>query len=117
ELSGTLNLGASASYYYAFYITPPEINSIELCFGTSSPIIISNFQFGYTYKIYSAEIGGDEIFAMETSTGLIPLPSDLPVGTYTYWLEAREGDVYPSARTEFNVTIYPNPGIPQIEVK
>lgn len=116
DITATLALGSSAYFYYAFYITPPTINSIHLCEGKITSVPIGNFQSGYTYKVYSSEMGGSEIPTMQTVNNYIPLLSSLAVGTYTYWLEAREGNMYPSARTKFTVTVHTEPGAPIINV-
>lgn len=116
KLSTILGIGPSARYYYAFFIVAPTISSVEICLGDTDPIPISNFQPGYTYKVYNSEIGGDEQLTMETNVSTIPLPANLGVGVHEYWLEARENNLYPSARTKFTVTIYPKPRNPNLSI-
>src|SRR3546814_137649 len=44
RVSSTLSLGREARYYYAFYITPPEVSStITACEGTPVDVVISNY--------------------------------------------------------------------------
>lgn len=116
KIGGIVSLGLSANYYYAFYITPPKVQPLALCAEAAARIAISNVQSGYTYKVYNSEIGGIEIPEMTSTTDLIPVPASLSVGVHDLWLEAREGNLYPSARTKFTVTVYPKPGAPEIQV-
>lgn len=103
-----------ATYYYAFYITPPQENTIEFCEDFPVPLTIPNYQSGYTYKVYNAETDGVEFTSMTTNTNTIPLESNLGPGTYTYWVEALENNLYPSGRTEYTVTVHPKPTVASI---
>src|SRR5690606_23720487 len=111
----TLGVARTAYYYYAFYITPPQLENNEIfrCEGEAGAAIINNFQAGYTYRLYTTETGGTEIPEAATTTAALTLPSNLEG---TYWLEAREDDIYPSARTEINITVVPQPGHPQLSI-
>ncbi|WP_417359000.1 immunoglobulin domain-containing protein [Galbibacter sp.] len=113
--SGLLGLGFSTDLYYAFFITPPTVESpVSVCEGESALISISNFQPGYTYTIYDALTGGNLLlsgtsdvlsFSMEGRT------------TGTYYIEAVEGETeFASSRTAFTITIYPKPGNPDIDL-
>lgn len=111
----TLGVARTSSYYYAFYITPPQLTNNEVfrCEEETGEAIINNFQAGYTYRLYTTETGGTEIPEAATTTAALTLPSNLEG---TYWLEARENDIYPSARTEINITVVPQPGHPQLSI-
>lgn len=98
KVSSVLSLGLSARLYYAFYITPPEVSPspLVLCGNSEGSITITNFQPGYNYHLYSEQIGGTVVDSTISNTLEIP-SSSLPVDTL--WLEARENNLYPSART------------------
>lgn len=119
RISTVLGLGLTARLYYAFYIKPPELqnNEIILCEGQSGEAIISNFHIEngtpYTYRLFSAQTGGTEA-APPTNSATLTVPSDLPAGSY--WLEARENDIYPSARTEINVSVSSRPPAPTLNI-
>lgn len=119
EVNTTLGGVLTANYYYAFYIKPPELQSdeIKLCEGQSGEAIISNFHIEngtpYTYRLFSAQTGGTEA-APPTNSATLTVPSDLPAGSY--WLEARENDIYPSARTEINVSVSSRPPAPTLNI-
>jgi len=114
-VSSAVSLGLSADLFYAFYIAPPQLENNEVfrCEGESEEAIIDNFQNGYTYRLYTAEVGGTEIPEAATTTATLTLPSNLEG---SYWLEAREDDIYPSARTEVNISVVPKPGHPQLTI-
>jgi hypothetical protein len=120
RISTVLGLGLTARLYYAFYITPPELqsNEIILCEGQSSEAIISNFHtengISYTYRLFSTETGGSEV-APSTNSNTFTIPADLPAGPY--WLEARENDTYPSARTKITVSVSPRPSAPVLNIQ
>lgn len=109
SINAVLNVGNTAQLYYAFYITPPTLSqtSITLCSNTAGTVAISNFQTGYTYRLYTQEVGGTEI--EQTTTNNLAIPADLPAADY--WLEAREDDLYPSAREKITVIRNPLPTI------
>ena len=113
-INTTLGLGRQANYYYAFYITPPQLSHsvISICEGEASAITITNFQSGYTYRLYDAQTGGNQIIATNTDTA--PISSSLGVGDY--WLEARENVFYPSARVMVTVTVHSKPGTPHTNI-
>lgn len=114
-VSSAVTLGLSADLFYAFYITPPQLTNNEVfrCEEEIGEVTINNFQTGYTYRLYTAEIGGTEIPEAATTTATLTFPSNLEG---TYWLEARENDIYPSARTEINITVVPQPGHPELTI-
>src|SRR5690606_13449478 len=60
-----LGLAFSADLYYAFFITPPNIESstVSVCQGESALVSISNFQSGYTYRIYDALTEGNLLYS------------------------------------------------------
>lgn len=119
KVNSVLSLGLSARLYYAFYITPPELDSQEiiLCDGQSGQAIISNFYMEngvpYTYRLYNQQIGGIEV-APSTNTNTFTIPANLPEGDY--YLEARENDLYPSARTKITVSVQPQPPAPILNI-
>lgn len=104
RISGLLNVSAPTHIYYAFYITPPQLSSqkVTLCEGEPSSVVISNFDAnrtpGYTYRLYDAETGGTSL--SQTTLGTVAI-SEVMQGVF--WLEAREGDLYPSARTKIEI--------------
>lgn len=113
HLNSVLSLGLSANYYYAFYIRSPSlsVSNISLCEGGTGALAIANIQQGYTYRIYSAAIGGTQM-GLDITSNSIPIPADLAAGTY--WVEAREGNTYPSARTSFSLSRHPRPAAPTV---
>ncbi len=106
-----LGLGLNAKYYYAFFIIPPTVasNNIQVCTGSNVTINITNFNSGYTYKLYNAQIDGAQV-GSATTTNVLTTNAITTSGDY--WLEARESDVYPSARTKVTVTVNPLPTAP-----
>ncbi|NGF57443.1 hypothetical protein G5B00_13075 [Parapedobacter sp. SGR-10] len=112
EVTSFLSAAVSAHYYYAFYIASPTLSNhtIHLCEGASGTATISNFQPGYTYRLYTAQAGGTQVWN-DITTNTITIPPD---SEGSYWLEAREGNVYPSARVKITVTVHPLPGKPQV---
>ncbi len=118
-INTTLGVARQANFYYAFYITPPELQSDEiiLCEGQSGEAIISNFHIEngtpYTYRLFSAETGGVEV-AVSTNADTFIIPTNTPPGSY--WLEARENDIYPSARTKITVSVNPKPPAPTLNI-
>jgi len=112
EVNSLLNLALTAHYYYAFYIASPTLSNhaIHLCEGAGGTATISNFQPGYTYRLYTAQTGGTQVWN-DITTNTITIPPD---SEGSYWLEAREGNVYPSARVKITVTVHPLPGKPQV---
>lgn len=102
ETNSLLNLALTANNYYAFYIIPPTIStsSLTLCQGSTGTITISNFQSGYTYRLYDSQIGGTQK-GIDITTNAITIPPTLDAATY--YLEAREGNTYPSARTAITI--------------
>ncbi|WP_257658978.1 Ig-like domain-containing protein [Parapedobacter lycopersici] len=97
RISTVLGLGLQAHLYYAFYITPPQVpSSLTICANAPESVTITNFQTGYTYRLYNQQIGGAEV-GVTTTSNILNIPGSLAAGTY--YLEAREGDLYPSART------------------
>lgn len=102
EINSTLGVGVTAYYYYAFYLTPPQVSSsiLTLCGSSTGAFTIINPQPGYVYRLYSQQVGGTEV-GPTTASSTLPIPSSLSGGVY--WLEAREGDLYPSARIPLTV--------------
>jgi hypothetical protein len=102
-------LANSIRIYYAFYIKSPTANNLTTCSGQSASLLITNFQSGYTYKLYegAAQVG-------TTTTANMPLPVITTTTTVVknYSLEAIEANVYPSGRTAVQVTIQPRPTVP-----
>ena len=98
-INTTLGVARTARFYYAFYIIPPIIPQVTLCEGVSGAAVISNFQSGYTYKLYTQQMGGTQI-GSDITTNSFLIPDDWEG---SYWLEAREGNIYPSARTELKI--------------
>lgn len=114
QLNSILGI-TSARLYYVFYITPPQLNSVFRCEGDDGEAIIENFQSGYTYRLYTTETGGTPIGGTETTTKNLIIPWN-PDPNVNYWLEAREDDKYPSARTKINITVIPQPGKPHLTI-
>lgn len=102
EVNTTLGVALTAYNYYAFYITPPQLSSqtVTLCEGASSSVAISNFDVsrGYTYRLYSTETGGTSL--SQTTSNTLDISSTMEGA---FWVEAREGDLYPSARTKIEI--------------
>lgn len=102
RIATVLGLGVVAKLYSAFYIVPPQIPStLAICENSSSSFSVSNYQSGYTYRLYTSEIGGAEVGTAST-TATFNIPVNLPAAIY--YLEAREADLYPSARTPIVIT-------------
>ncbi|MEC3878932.1 hypothetical protein [Parapedobacter sp. 10938] len=103
KISAVVGLSLSAQLYYAFYITPPQIDNNEIyrCDDESGQITISNFQAGYTYRLFTDEIGGTEVEAAVSTSSILTIPPTIVSGEY--WVEARENDIYPSARTKITL--------------
>lgn len=116
RLSALLGVGPSAEVFYAFFITPPiiEFPTVAVCETQDALISISNFQPGYTYRVYDALTDGNLIQSGTTNVLSIP-EEDLTPGTY--YLEAVEGGTaFTSSRTAFDIVIYPKPGYPEIDL-
>ncbi|EKF54503.1 hypothetical protein I215_12233 [Galbibacter marinus] len=116
RLSALIGIGPFAELFYAFFITPPtvEFTTVYVCQGESALISISNFQSGYTYRVYDALTEGNLIYSGTTDVLSIP-EEDLTTGTY--YLEAVEGGTaFTSSRTAFDIVIYPKPGYPEIDL-
>lgn len=116
RLSSILGVGPSANLYYAFFITPPnmESNVVSVCEDEPALLSISNFQSGYTYRIYDALTGGNLLYSGTENVLSLPA-SGLTAGTY--YLEAVEGGTeFTSSRTPFDIVIYPKPRYPDIEL-
>lgn len=114
RIRGVLSALFSVDIYYAFFITPPsvEFSTVYVCQGESALISISNFQSGYTYRVYDALTEGTLIYSGTTDVLSIP-EEDLTTGTY--YLEAVEGDTeFTSSRTAFSLEVIPKPGHPDI---
>lgn len=117
EVSTVLGVGLQAYYYYAFYITPPQIApTLSICEGESINVSIENIQPNYTYRVYTAELAGSEITEMASTSGAIQVPATLQsrATPYTFWIEAREADQYPSARSRLDVTVTAKPPAPNV---
>ncbi len=106
QLNSVLGV-TSARLYYAFYIEPPEIpTTVTACADEPAVINIAHYEtelevLGYTYYLYDALIGGNPIINISFNNGTLTLPATLPAGDY--YLEARENDIYPSARTKITL--------------
>ncbi len=120
EVNTSLGGLLTADYYYAFYITPPQPQNDEIvrCDGLPGHIIISNFYvergIPYTYRLFSTETGDIEV-ATATNSNTLTIPANLSAGTY--WLEARENDLYASARVKITVSVQPKPLAPLLNVE
>lgn len=87
--------------YGAFYITPPSLSNLNVCSGDNVVIPISNFNSGYTYRLYDQASGG----TLKTSsiTNSLTLP---PItGNTTYYVEAVDSGTYLSARIPILVNV------------
>lgn len=102
-------LANSIRIYYAFYIKSPTANDMTTCSGQSANLLITNFQSGYTYKLYE---GATQVGT--TTTANMPLPVITTTTTLikNYSLEANEANVYPSGRTAVQITVRPTPTAP-----
>ena len=102
-------LANSFQIYYAFYIKSPTANNLTICSGQSASLPITNFQSGYTYKLYEGATA-----VGTTTTANMPLPVITTTTTVikNYSLEAIEANVYPSGRTAVQVTVQPRPIVP-----
>ncbi|NGM62088.1 hypothetical protein G5B30_09195 [Sphingobacterium sp. SGG-5] len=115
EVNSLLNLALTANYYYAFYIAMPILSesNLTVCEGANRAVTISNFQPGYTYQLYTTQLGGTQVGSdITTNTFII---QDNWNGSY--WLEAREGNIYPSGRTPLTITMLPRPGKPHLTIR
>ncbi|QQT36066.1 hypothetical protein U0038_14870 [Sphingobacterium spiritivorum] len=114
KVGSAVSLGLSASLYYAYYIIPPTVTSatLNLCGNVAGSFTISNFQSGYTYKLYTAAVDGTEVSGVSTTTNTLAIPGTLAAGTY--YLEARETNTYPSARTPVTIVRSTLPDAPTI---
>ncbi|WP_434366138.1 immunoglobulin domain-containing protein, partial [Sphingobacterium spiritivorum] len=114
KVGSAVSLGLSASLYYAYYIIPPTVASptLSLCGNAAGSFTISNFQSGYTYKLYTAAVDGTEVAGVSTTTNTLTIPGTLAGGTY--YLEARESNTYPSARTAITIVRNSLPSVPTI---
>ncbi|MGJ1287466.1 immunoglobulin domain-containing protein, partial [Sphingobacterium spiritivorum] len=114
KVGSAVSLGLSASLYYAYYIIPPTVTSatLNLCGNVAGSFTISNFQSGYTYKLYTAAVDGTEVSGVSTTTNTLAIPGTLAAGTY--YLEARETNTYPSARTPVTIVRNTLPDAPTI---
>ncbi|MGJ1446375.1 hypothetical protein ACR79C_08445, partial [Sphingobacterium spiritivorum] len=114
KVGSAVSLGLSASLYYAYYIIPPTVTSatLNLCGNVAGSFTISNFQSGYTYKLYTAAVDGTEVSGVSTTTNTLAIPGTLAAGTY--YLEARETNTYPSARTPVTIVRNILPDAPTI---
>jgi len=77
-------------------------------------ISISNYQSGYTYKVYDALTEGNLLYS--DTQDVLSLPAE-NLTSGTYYLEAVEGGTeFTSSRTPFDIVIYPKPGYPDINL-
>ncbi|RYD98799.1 MAG: hypothetical protein EOP54_06320 [Sphingobacteriales bacterium] len=102
-------LANSIRIYYAFYIKSPAANHLVTCSGQSASLLITNFQSGYTYKLYE---GNTEVATSTTANMPLPVITTTTTVVKNYSLEAIEASIYPSGRTAVQVTIRPNPSVP-----
>ena len=112
SISAVLATAINAKYYYAFFVKPPTISNVTVCSGQGALLTVTNVQSGYQYKWYTQETGGT---ALATTTG----------GTYTttpvtsatsYYVEAMDSGVYPSARTRVDISVLPKPSTPLVHL-
>ncbi|QLE01023.1 hypothetical protein HX109_05375 [Galbibacter sp. BG1] len=116
RISSALGVALSARFYYVFFIAPPILStaSLSVCDGSDGTLQITNFQSGYTYRLYDSLTGGNLIASGNTSTLTFSVEN---LSSGTYYLEAVEGGTeFLSSRTAFNITVYPKPGNPEIEI-
>lgn len=102
-------LANSIRIYYAFYIKSPTANNLTTCSGQSASLLITNFQNGYTYKLYE---GSTQVGTTTTANMPLPVINTATTVVKNYSLEAIEGNVYPSGRTAVQVTVRPRPAVP-----
>src|SRR5690606_20456622 len=102
-------LANSIRIYYAFYIKSPTANNLTICSGQSASLSITNFQSGYTYKLYD---GATQVATTTTANMPLPVITTTTTVIKNYSLEAIEANVYPSGRTTVQVTIQPRPIVP-----
>lgn len=114
--SALLGLGMTIRSFYAFFITPPSVDtaSIEVCEGEDALIGISNFQSGYTYRLFDSLTGGNQIASGNTNVLNVNANN---LSSTTYYLEAVEGGTeFTSSRTPIDITIIPKPGHPDLDL-
>jgi len=102
-------LANSIRIYYAFYIKSPTANNMTTCSGQSANLLITNFQSGYTYKLYE---GTTQVATTTTANMPLPVITTTTTLVKNYSLEAIEANTYPSGRTAVQVTIQPRPAVP-----
>ncbi len=102
-------LANSIRIYYAFYIKSPTANNMTTCSGQSATLLITNFQSGYTYKLYE---GSTQVASTTTADMPLPVVTTTTTLIKNYSLEATEANVYPSGRTAVQVTVRPRPAVP-----
>lgn len=102
-------LANSIRVYYAFYIKSPTANNMTTCSGQSANLLITNFQSGYTYRLYE---GATQVGTTNTANILLPVISTTTTVVKNYSLEAIEANVYRSGRTAVQVTVQPRPTVP-----
>ena len=116
---GVANLLSSLIIYEIERIAPrPTITAtgltggiVNICFGNSVTLNISNPESGSVYKWFDAETNGNEITLGVSQSGLSYTPSNLSQGTKTYFVSlVRNGcSDEASERTKVQVTVNPLP--------
>lgn len=106
-LSGVLS---SVNVYCAFIITPPKVNDLVVCSGESVSIPILNVFPGYTYKWYNS--AGTLISGVTGGTYNLGVPTS----NTSYYVEAIDSGIYPSARIKINVNVLPKPTLLQVQL-
>lgn len=101
KLSMAANILTELKIYGAFYITPPSLSNLNVCSGDNVVIPISNFNSGYTYRLYDQASGGT--LKTSSTTNSLTLP---PItGNTTYYVEAVDSGTYLSVRIPILVNV------------
>lgn len=116
---GVANLLSSLILYEIERVAPrPSISAtgltggfVNICLGNSVTLNISGPETGSTYKWFDAETNGNEITAGVATSGLSYIPTNLSVGTKTYYVSVIRGGCTDEAseRTKVQVTVNPLP--------
>lgn len=111
RLSVAAGLGTTVNIYEAFFITPPLVQDQNICRGEGFVLPINNLVpgSGYKYKWYNSL--GD---SLTMTTGNLSRDS---ISTSTsYYVEAIDSGIYPSARIKINVNLLPKITLPTVQL-